>query len=156
MKKITLKVFYLTAFILILILSCDKQISNDMSKDGLQNYEINYKLRQVMQYDPMNINGIDISKKLDFFSTLKLTLYYKEGKLTNLSYDNGNIPFSPFNFETEPKFEVQCEIDYDISPNELRIKDTDKVVAYYKNGEFIMPFILDCDLLSYKYTFTND
>ena len=156
MKIKTLRIFYLTAFAFLLFLSCDRQLNNEMSKDYPENFQVNYKLRKVLQYDPMNINGVDISKELDFFETLKLTLNYNKGKLTTLSFDNGDIPFSPFNFESEQKFEVPCEIDYDVSPNELRIKDTNKVIAYFINSNFIMPFVLDCELLSYRYTFTTE
>ena len=34
-----------------------------------------------------------------------------------------------------------------------RIKGTDNVVAYFQNGEFSVPFQLDCEELNYKYTF---
>lgn len=156
MKTKTFRIFYLTAFVFLFFVSCDNQLSNEMTTNPKKDYEINYKLRQVLQYDPMNINGINIVNKLDFFPSLKLTLYYKDGKLTNLSYDNGEVPFSPFNFEAEQKFEAECELDYEALPNELRIKGTNKVVAYFRNGEFSMPFKLDCELLDYKYTFTND
>jgi hypothetical protein len=126
-----------------------------MSDDFPKDYNIEYEIRQVLQYDPMNINGINISRKLDFFSTVRFTLHYKDGKLARLTYSNGDVPFSPFGFEAESEIETDCELDYDIMPNELRIKGTDKVIAYYQNGEFIMPFKLDCGSISYKYTFVN-
>ena len=43
--------------------------------------------------------------------------------------------------------------DTEALPNELRIKGTDNVVAYFQNGEFSVPFQLDCEELNYKYTF---
>ena len=144
--------------IILMILSlfgCDEEISNKMSTDYPQNYNITYQLRQVLQYDPMNINGIDVSKKLAFFNSLRFTLQYNEGKLTKLKYSNGLVPFSPFSFDAESEFEADCELDYNVFPNELRIRGTNKVVAYYQNGEFIMPFQLDCSSISYKYTFVN-
>lgn len=144
--------------IILMILSlfgCEDEISNKMSSDYPQNYEVNYQLRQVLQYDPMNINGIDVAKKLAFFNSLRFTLQYNEGKLTKLKYSNGVVPFSPFNFDAETEFEVDCELDYEVFPNELRVRGTDKVIAYYQNGEFIMPFQLDCSSISYKYTFVN-
>lgn len=144
--------------ILILTLSlvgCEEEISNQMSTDFPQNYDVEYEIRQVMQYDPMNINGLDISDKVPFFSTIRFTLHYNEGKITHLTYTNGEVPFSPFGFDAEPQIEAECELDYDVMPNELRIKGTDNVVAYFQNGEFIMPFQLDCSTISYKYTFTN-
>ena len=137
------------------LFGCEEDLSNKMSADYPQDYEINYELRQVLQYDPMNINGIDISKKLDFFSTVRFTLRYKDGKLSNLTYSNGGVPFSPFSFDADSEFDEECELNSNVFPNELRIKGTDEVIAYYQDGEFIMPFQLDCSSLSYKYTFIN-
>ncbi|MFV0591016.1 MAG: hypothetical protein ACK5M7_06500 [Draconibacterium sp.] len=149
------KLFIPILLIVFFFFGCDDEISNQMSGDLPQDYDIEYEIRQVMQYDPMNINGIDISKKLDFFSTVRFTLHYNGGKITSLSYSNGEVPFSPFGFGTDLQTETECELDYDVMPNELRIKGTDNVVAYFQNGEFIMPFRLDCGTLSYKYTFAN-
>jgi hypothetical protein len=137
------------------LLSCEDEVSNKMSSDYPQNGTVTYGLRQVLQYDPMNINGIDISKKMDFFSTVRFTLYYENGKLAKLKYVNGDVPFSPFQFDAVSTVEGECELNYDVLPNELRMKGTDKVIAYYQDGEFIMPFQLDCASLRYKYTFVN-
>lgn len=143
----------LTAFFF--LTGCMKDVSNQMSGDFPENYDIEYGIRQVLQYDPVNINGIDISKKLDFFSSLKFNLHYTGGKISSVSYSNGNIPFSPFNFDNGSDFEAECELDTQVFPNELRIKGTDRVIAYFQNGEFIMPFTLDCGSINYKYTFVN-
>ena len=153
-----MKNYKILTIIFLLIFSlfgCEEEISNEMSADFQQNYDINYEIRQVLQYDAMNINGIDISEKVDFFSTVEFTLRYNDGKITGLTYSNGDVPFSPFSFETDSEIDVDCELDYDVMPNELRIAGTDDVIAYYQNGEFIMPFQLDCSSVSYKYTFTN-
>lgn len=153
MKK---NILNISIVLMILSLSgCEEDISNKMSADYPQDYQITYGLRQVLQYDPLNINGIDISDKLDFFSTVRFTLLYSEGKLTSLTYSNGGVLFSPFNFDAESELAVDCELDYDVLPNELRIRGTDNVIAYFQNGEFIMPFQLDCGSISYKYTFVN-
>lgn len=143
----------LTAFIL--LTGCVKDVSNQMSEDYPENYDIDYEIRQVLQYDPVNINGVDISDKLDFFGSLKFSLHYKEGKITSVTYSNGNIPFSPFNFDAGSDFEVECSLDTNVFPNELRVKDSDQVIAYFQNGEFTMPFALGCGSINYKYTFVN-
>lgn len=148
------------SFILLLLMAvsffgCEEEISNQMSTDYPQNYDIEYKLRQVMQYDPMNINGINVVSKLEFFSSVRFTLHYNNGEITSLSYNNGSVPFSPFGFEADSQIEADCELDYNVMPYELRIKGTDKVIAYFQNGEFTMPFKLDCSSISYKYTFVN-
>ncbi|MDD4778069.1 MAG: hypothetical protein PHV53_07250 [Fermentimonas sp.] len=134
---------------------CKDNTSNQMSDEFKTDYDIEYGIRQVLQYDPMNISGINLANKVDFFKTLRFTLQYRGGKLSKVIYSNGDVPFSPFNFETESEFEAECELDYNAAPNELRIKGTDKVIAYYQNGEFTMPFQLDCSSINYKYTFTN-
>ncbi len=149
------KIAILILMMVVSLVGCEDDLSNKMTNDYPQNKEITYKLRQVLQYDPMNINGIDVSQKLEFFSTVRFTLYYTDGKITRLTYSNGNVPFSPFQFEAESDLDVNCVLDYDVYPNELRILDTDKVIAYYQNGEFIMPFQLDCSSVNYKYTFVN-
>ena len=134
---------------------CDEEVSNQMITDYPQDFVIEYGLRQVIQYDPMNINGIDVLKKLNFFSTLRFTIQYEGGKITKVTYSNGDVPFSPFSFDAEASFEADAELDYDVFPNELRVRGTDNVIAYFQNGEFIMPFHLDCGSINYRYTFTN-
>jgi len=149
------KIIFMLFAIIFPFASCEVDNSTIMSEDYPQNYKIVYGLRQVLEYDPMNISGIDISKKMDFFSSVKLTLFYNDGKLTHLTYSNGKVPFSPFAFETNGEIDEDCELDYNKVPNELRIRGTDKVIAYFINGEFVMPFQLDCSSISYKYTFVN-
>jgi len=135
---------------------CENKVSNQMEGDYPQNYDVNYQIRQVLQYDPMNINGIDVSKKLTFFSSIRFTLHYNEGKITHLTYSNGTAPFSPFTFNANPEYnKVECELNYDALPHELRLKGTANVIAYFQNGEFTMPFQLGCGSINYKYTFTN-
>lgn len=149
------KPIFLLSIPFFFLMGCIKDVSNQMSEDYPENYDIEYGIRQVLQYDPVNINGIDISKKMDFFSSLKFGLHYEEGKIVRVTYSNGNVPFSPFNFDNESDFEVECELDTNVFPNELRVKDTDRVIAYFQNGEFTMPFTLDCGSINYKYTFVN-
>lgn len=144
------------AFISLLAAACAfvscEEVSDKMSSDFPSDYTINYGLRQVLQYDPMNINGIDVVDKFDFFSTLRFRIEVHDGKMTHLEFSNGEVPFSPFAFEV-PDGVVECEFDTDALPNELRIKGTGNVIAYFQNGEFSIPFQLDSKQLSYKYTF---
>jgi len=149
------KLYIPTLLIALFFFGCEEEISNQMSADFPQDYDIEYEIRQVMQYDPLNINGIDISEKLDFFSTVRFTLNYTGGEITSLSYSNGDVPFSPFGFEADSQIDAECELNYDVLPNELRIKGTENVVAYFQNGEFIMPFQLDCGSISYRFTFAD-
>ena len=82
----------------------------------------------------------------------KMSSDFPSDKMTHLEFSNGEVPFSPFAFEV-PEGVVECEFDTDALPNELRIKGTDHVIAYFQNGEFSIPFQLDSKQLSYKYTF---
>ena len=129
-----------------------KGLETAADPDYDDNATIQWHLREVLQYDPININGINLIEEFDFFSTLGFTIYRTDGKFTEIEFDNGNIPFYPFNF-TIPEGKVACELNTDVSPYELRLKDTGDVVAYFSNGEFYIPFVLDCVELSYKYRF---
>ena len=149
------RILFIISILTFSLFSCEEEVINQMSEDYPQDYDINYEIRQVLQYDPVNIKGIDVSEKLDFFNTIRFSLHYNDGELTHISYTNGDVPFSPFNFEIDPGVKTEVELDYDVMPNELRIKGTDNVVAYFQNGEFIMPFALDCGSINYKYTFKD-
>lgn len=148
MKKYVLLFIFAAVCVFV---SCD-DVSNKMSEDYPSDYTIRYGLRQVLQYDPMNINGIDVVDKFDFFSTLRFTIQVRGGKMVCLEFSNGKVPFSPFSFEL-PQGEVECVFDSEVFPNELRIKGTDHVIAYFQDGEFSIPFQLDSKQLNYKYTF---
>ena len=149
MKKYAF-IFSLAA-VLFAFSACD-DVSDEMTSDYPSDYTIDYGVRQVLQYDPMNINGIDVSGKFAFFGTLRFTIYVKDSKMTSLKFSLGDVPFSPFAFDV-PAGEVDCELDTEALPNELRIKGTGNVIAYFQNGEFSIPFQLDCKSLNYKYTF---
>lgn len=116
------------------------------------NATIEWRLREVLQYDPININGINLVDEFDFFGSFGFKLYREDGKFTAFECNNGNIPFSPFTF-TVPSGKVDCYLATEVSPYELRLKGSDQVVAYFKNGEFYIPFQLDCVELSYQYKF---
>lgn len=127
-------------------------VSTEMDKNYNQDYEINYELRSVLEKDPVNINGIDVYPYFDFFKSLKFTIKVKGGKMTSVIYDNGDIPFSPFTFAA-PSGEVACEFDDTVSPNVLKLKESGDVIATYRNGELYIPFVLDCEELTYEFRF---
>lgn len=150
--KLMKKYAFLFAAAVMFFASACEDVSDKMSSDYPSDYTIEYGIRQVMQYDPMNINGIDVGSKFDFFQTLRFTIHVKDSKMSSLSFSNGDVPFSPFGFDV-PEGAVECELDTEVLPNELRIKGTGHVIAYFQSGEFSIPFQLDCKSLSYKYTF---
>lgn len=124
------------------------QMDPDMPSDGV----IVYTLRQVLEYDPVNVNGIDVSQYFSFFNTLRFTIYVRDGKMAWLQYTDGDIPFSPFSFETGDDM-VECRLDMDVLPYALKLTKTGETVAYFRNGEFYIPFQLDCKDISYEYRF---
>jgi len=133
---------------------CDGTDRLKMDLDYPADFNINYGIRQVMQYDEVNINGIDLAAKFPFFETFKLTIHYTDSKISGVTFSNGDVPFSPYAFEI-PAGKVDCYLDTDVLPNELRISGTKNVIAYYQKGEFTVPFKLDCPALDYKYTFKS-
>jgi hypothetical protein len=134
--------------------SCDNTDRLNMISDYPADYDITYGLRQVMQYDEVNISGIDIAAKLPFFATFSLTIHYTDSKISAVTLSNGEIPFSPYDFDI-PTGKTACYLDTDALPNELRIVGTTNVIAYFQNGEFSIPFKLNCAALDYKYTFKS-
>lgn len=147
-----MKKYIFTVVAAVLCLASCQPFSNEMDPDYPTDYQINYTLKQVMEYDPVNVNGIDVYKYFDFFSTLNFTINVVDSKMTSLVFDRGDIPFSPFQFDI-PEGEVECWLDSESIPNALRVKGTDDVVAYYKNGQIVMDFQLDCKEISYEFRF---
>ena len=70
-----------------------EDVSDRMSSDYPSTYDIKYGIRQVLQYDPMNINGIDVAEKFDFFGTLRFTIHVKDNRMASLEFSNGDVPF---------------------------------------------------------------
>ncbi|MDR1624360.1 MAG: hypothetical protein LBS04_05240 [Tannerellaceae bacterium] len=134
--------------------SCDDNNRLIMGSDYPADYDITYGIRQAMQYDEVNINGIDLAAKLPFFETFRLTIHYTDSKISAVTLSNGDVPFSPYDFDV-PAGKTACYLDTDALPNELRIAGTNNVVAYFQNGEFSIPFTLECSALNYKYTFKS-
>jgi len=140
--------------VLLSLSACENTDRLKMDLDYPADFDINYGIRQVMQYDEVNINGIDLAAKFPFFATLKLTIHYTDSKISGVTFSNGEVPFSPYDFEV-PAGKVNCYLDTSVLPNELRITGTKNVIAYFQKGEFTVPFKLDCPALDYKYTFKS-
>jgi hypothetical protein len=152
MKKDVL--IFIVISVLFSLSSCENTDRLKMDADYPADFDVNYGLRQVMQYDEVNINGIDLAAKFSFFETLRLTIHYTDSKISGVTFTNGEIPFSAYDFEI-PSGKVDCYLDTGVLPNELRITGTNHVIAYFQSGEFSVPFKLDCPALDYKYTFKS-
>lgn len=152
MKKYVLLITVAT--FLFTLISCEDENRTLMSKDYPSEYDVNYGLFHVYQYDEVNINGIDLVSEFDFFETFQLTLHYTDNKISAVTYSSGDVPFSPHSYEI-PAGRVDAYLNTDVLPNELRLTESEKVVAYFVDGEFSIPFKLDCPSLDYKYTFKS-
>lgn len=140
--------------VLFSFMGCEDDNRSRMSADYPADYDIHYDLGHVYQYDEVNVNGIDVVAKFPFFETFKLTIHYTDSKISGVTFTNGDVPFSVYNFDV-PAGKVDAYLDTDVLPNELRIAGTTNVIAYFQNGEFQVPFKLDCPSLDYKYTFKS-
>ena len=150
-KIIKYSLLLFAACSLLLQSSC-KPASAEADPDYPSDYDINYELREVLEIDPVNVKGIDVYPYFDFFKTFRFTIHVRDGKMSTVSIENGNMPFSPFSFDTASG-EMECYFDSQSSPNALRLKSNGEVIGYFKTGEFYIPFQLDCDQLSYEYRF---
>ena len=112
-------------------------------------YDYTFVLNKALEIDPLNTTGIDLMPYLDWFSSFQFKVYVVDGKYTACEIDNGNIPFSPYTFAI-PQGKVNCKFDTSSSPWTLKL-DSGDVVAVYKQGQFMIPFQLDCADISYEY-----
>ena len=75
---------------------------------------------------------------------------------TTVVFENDEVPFSPFaGLIPEGGGPIACELDSDVTPNVLRIKDSDTVLATFEQDGFTSEFRLDSRLLTYKYKFKS-
>lgn len=123
------------------------------SGDDPATHTVTYRLDKVLQCAPENTNGTNIISKFDFFASTRMTLRVSPTK-TTVVFENGDIPFYPF-AEKLPEGEIPCEFNTNVTPNVLRIKDTDTVLATFENDGFTLSFQLDCKQLTYKYKFKS-
>lgn len=121
------------------------------SGENPDTYTVIYRLDKVLLCPPENPKGTDIFRKLDYFSSLRMTLDVSPLKIT-VTFDNGDVPFSPF-AEALPEGPVECELDSNTTPNVLRIRGTETVIATFEQDGFSTQFQLDSKLLTYKYIF---
>lgn len=148
------KYLYLATAVILSIFaftSCEDK-SDKMDDDYPADYDINYALREVLEKDPVNINGIDVYDYFDFFTSYRLTIHVRDGKMSSIEFDNGDVPFSTYSFPI-PTGEVECYYNTEVSPNTIRLKSDDSVVVYFGNGELYIPFQLDCKDITYEYRF---
>lgn len=116
-------------------------------------YDFTYGLREFMQYSPKNPAGTNLIPYYDFFGSYTLKIYVVNGKISFLEINNGDIPCDQYGF-TLPSGKVPCKYDSQVVPHALKL-ESGETIAIFQNGEFVFPFTLDCEDLSYKMTFST-
>ena len=129
--------------------SKESLVDNSIDSD----YEFTYVLHEFMQYSPKNPSGTNLIPYYDFFGGFALKLYVVGGKISFLEITNGDIPCDQYGFEL-PSGKVACTFDETAVPHALKLSGGE-TVAVYQDGEFVFPFVLDCQDLSYKMTFST-
>ena len=156
MRNTITKVLILVLAI-VAISSCVKVAPSEKSLtiDGYDmDYDFTYGLREVLQFTPTNPAGSDLYSHYDFFDTFRLKLYVVGGKISFLEIDNGDLPCQEYDFAL-PEGKVACYYDTVLVPHALRLKDSGETIATFENGQFVFNFVLDCEQLGYRFTFTT-
>ena len=109
-----------------------------------------YYLNEVLLCDPAHPAGINIKDKVNFFSSMSMTIKQSPTKLL-VSIDYSNSPFDAWGVEL-PEGDMECTLDTGVVPNELRTVDGLLLATFERNG-FTVSFQLDSDQLTYKYKF---
>jgi len=110
-----------------------------------------FALSSVREYDPFNPTGVEIAGEFEEFETLRLTVYYENGSIANVEFDNGDIPFSPVSFAL-PEGKVSCTYDDGTYPPVLRL-GTGEALVKMVNNEPVFTFSLDYNKIRYEYKF---
>lgn len=157
MKNMKTRIIALLAFVSVVAASCYsvglQDLTADPDYDG--NKTSTFRIFKVLQIDDVNVNGVNILPYFDFFNTFRLSLTYKDGKISRLSMDNGDVPFArKYGFEI-PSGTVDVYFDNTVHPNAIRRSDTKEILATFNKGVLVMNFRLDCATVSYRYMFTG-
>ena len=83
------------------------------------------------------------------FDTYSLTVYVENGKYAYCEVSTGDIPFNPYGFQL-PAGKQPCSLDNSVSPMAIRLS-SGEVLARYRQGQFVVPFQLDCSDISYEF-----
>lgn len=133
--------------------SCMVEVAKDGAEIALHedNAIENYVINQVLEYDPMNPTGIDISKYVDEFSSITLTIYYEDGKMSAVEFNHGTLPYNPLAGQL-PSGKVSCTYDSTVYPAVIKLSDG-TVLAEMIYNEPVVKFSLDYSKISYQYSF---
>jgi hypothetical protein len=150
MKRISLILSCLAG--LLFAAACVEFYPNENEAKGFDSdYDFTYGLRSVLEVDPGHPAGIDIVDKLDFFATYKMKLYVEDGTICAVEFTNDQMPFDVYPFSL-PTGKVAARYDAKSVPPTLKLA-SGEVIAQFLRGEFVVPFHLDYDQISYTYYF---
>lgn len=110
-----------------------------------------YVLNKAYEIDPANPEGIDISSYFSEFASVKLNIYYEDGKIAAAEFEHGALPYNPLTCAL-PQGKVSCSYDASVYPAVLRLESGD-VLCQMVYNEPVFNFSLDYNKISYKYTF---
>lgn len=149
------------AAVFVMAISGCVKVSTDWKADlHPGTYEINYGLSKVVEIDPVNVSGIDVMPYFDFFDGYRMKLSIVDGKISNVEFIAGDVPFSAYEFPV-PSGKAACYFDNSTLPNVIRLQNggtpspSDPVVATLYKGEFYVEFHLDFEDISYRYYFKS-
>ena len=120
--------------------------------DYTGDFSTTHTIQKVIIYSPENEEGEDVYSEFSFFDSMSLTLYYEGGVMSSLEISEDSMPFTAFK-KGVPEGKVECYFDKSCYPNAIKLKSDDSVIAYYKLGQFYLPFQLECSTISYEYWF---
>ena len=147
------RIIYILSAILFLGVSFESCTEIDvlMDPDMPANRDITYTLGKVIEYDDINVKGIDIAPYFDFFEKLRFNLHFENHEIVSMEFNQDELPLTPFKY-ARPSGVQKCYLDKEVLPWQLKL-ESGETVAYYMRGEFYIPFQLDCNTISYEYRF---
>ena len=137
-------VFLITALSL-LTGSCTNELESgkDYPALAMGNETLVFKIDKVMQ------NETDVKPYFTFFDDVQLTLNYKDGEPSLLTFKETG---APFRVTTKDYVDVEWEIYTGKSPYEIREKGTGEVICYMTRDRLIsFPFKLGAPSNQYEY-----
>lgn len=121
----------------------DLESGKDYPALAMGNETLTFKIDKVLQ------NDVDVKPYFSFFDDVKLTLSYKDGKPSKLTFSETGAPFSVV---TSDYTDVEWEIYTGKSPYEIRLKATGEVICYITRDKLVtFPFKLGAPSNKYEY-----
>ena len=136
---------FMTALLGLFAAGCSTPLESgkDYPALALGNETLTFKIDKVLQ------NDIDVKPHFPFFDEVTLTLSYKDGQPSKLTFSEAGAPFSvvPATYT-----DVDWEISSGSSPYEIRLRSTGEVICYITRNRMVtFPFKLGAPSNNYEY-----